>query len=179
MLSLLYIYIFDIFSLTMSKKRQDKTGTGNSRGPRKTWADNDMVSVMDAVKSGHFTITAAATQFSVPRKTLDDRIKGRVTHGSKPGVSTALTFIEEDSIVSYLIYMANHGFPLIHTMVKAFAWSIAKRCGTCDRFNTEFLRFRSDSDSDNNDGSICTICGCNEPEGLGDEIVFWIDCSIC
>ena len=80
----------------------------------------------------------------------------------------------------------------------AFAWSIAKRCGTCDRFNTEYgpgekwwtlfkqrhpqlalLRFRSDSDSDNNDGSICTICGCNELEGLGDEIVFWIDCSIC
>ena len=56
----------------MSKKRQDKTGTGNFRGRRKTWADNDMVSAMDAVKSGHFTITAAATQFSVPRKTLDD-----------------------------------------------------------------------------------------------------------
>ena len=59
----------------MSKKRQDKTGTGNSRGRRITWADNDMVSAMDAVKSGHFTITAAATQFSVPRRTLDDRIK--------------------------------------------------------------------------------------------------------
>ena len=119
----------------MSKKRQDKIGTGNSRGRRKTWADNDMVSAMDAVKSGHFTITAAATQFSVPRKTLDDRIKGRVTHG---GVSTALTSIEEDSLVSYLIYMANRGFPLSRTMVKAFAWSIAKRCGTCDRFNTEY-----------------------------------------
>ena len=48
----------------MSKKRQDKTGTGNSRGRRKTWADNDMVSAMDAVKSGRFTITAAATQHS-------------------------------------------------------------------------------------------------------------------
>ena len=182
----------------MSKKRQDKTGTGNSRGRRKTWADNDMVSAMDAVKSGHFIITAAATQFSVPRKTLDDRIKGRVTHCSKPGVSTALTSIEEESLVSYLIYMANRGFPLTGTMVKAFAWSIAKRCGTCDQFNTEYgpgekwwtlfkqrhpqlalLRFRSDSDSDNNDVSICTICGCNEPEGLGDEIIFWIDCSIC
>ena len=198
MLSLLYIYIFDIFSLTMSKKRQDKTGTGNSRGRQKTWADNDMVSAMNAVKSSRFTITAAATQFSVPRKTLDNRIKGRVTHGSKPGVSTALTSIEEESLVSYVIYMANRGFPLTRTMVKAFAWSIAKRCGTCDRFNTEYgpgekwwtlfkqrhpqlalLHFRSDSDSDNNDGSICTICGCNEPEGLGDEIVFWIDCSIC
>ena len=93
---------------------------------------------MDAVKSGHFTITAAATQFSVPRKTLDDRIKGRVTHGSKSGVSTALTSIEEDSLVSYLIYMANRGFPLTRTMVKAFAWSITKRCETCDRFNTEY-----------------------------------------
>ena len=106
--------------------------------------------------------------------------------------------IEEESLISYLIYMANCGFPLTRTMVKAFAWSIAKRCGTCDRFNTEYgpgekwwtlfkqrhpqlalLCFRSDSDSDNNDGSICTICGCKEPEGLWDEIVFWIDCSIC
>ena len=50
----------------MSKKRQDKTVTGNSRGRRKTWADNDMVSAMDAVKSGHFTIIAAATQFERP-----------------------------------------------------------------------------------------------------------------
>ena len=57
MLSLLYIYIFDIFSLTMSKKRQDKTGTGNSRGRRKTWADNVMVSAMDAVKSGRLHIS--------------------------------------------------------------------------------------------------------------------------
>ena len=177
----------------MSKKRQDKTGMVILEDVEKTWADNDMVSAMDAVKSG---ITAAATQFSVPRKTLDDRIKGRVT---KPEVSTALTSIEEDSLVSYLIYMANRGFPLTCTMVKPFACSIAKRCGTCDLFNTEYgpgekwwtlfkqrhpqlalLHFWSDSDSDNNDGLICTIlCGCNEPEGLGDEIVFWIDCSIC
>ena len=34
--------------------------------------------------------------------------------------------------------MANRGFPLTRTMVKGFAWSIAKRCGTCDLFNTEY-----------------------------------------
>ena len=39
-------------------------------------------------------------------------------------------------------------------------------------------RFRSESDGEN-DGSICTVCGRNEPEGLGAEIVFWIDCSVC
>ena len=72
MLSLLYIYIyiFDIFSLTMSKKRQDKTGTGNSRGRRKTWADNDMVSAMDAVKSGRFTITSCCYTVFCTQKDL-------------------------------------------------------------------------------------------------------------
>ena len=39
-------------------------------------------------------------------------------------------------------------------------------------------RFRSESDGEN-DGSICTVCGRNEPEGLGTEIVFWIECSVC
>ena len=87
---------------------------------------------------GQLTVSAAAIKFSVPRKTLDDRIKGRIKHGSKPGVSTALSSIEEDSLVSYLIYMANRGFPLTRTMVKAFAWSIAKRCGTSNRFNSEY-----------------------------------------
>ena len=37
-------------------------------------------------------------------------------------------------------------------------------------------RFR---ENEYNDGSICTVCGCNEPEGLGAQIVFWIDCSVC
>ena len=98
-----------------------------------------MFSAMEeAVKAGQLTIAAAVSRLSVPRKTLDDRIKDRVTHGSKPGVSTALTHTEEDALVSYLIYMANYGFLLTHTMVKAFAWSIAKRSGKCDRFNLEY-----------------------------------------
>ena len=87
---------------------------------------------------GQLTISAAAIKFSVPRNTLDDRIKGRIKHGSKPGVSTALSLFEEDSLVSYLIYMENRGFPLTRTMVKTFAWSIAKRCGMSNRFNSEY-----------------------------------------
>ena len=46
------------------------------------------------------TINAAATKFSVPRKTLDDRIKGRVQHGSTPGVDTILTAEEEAGLES-------------------------------------------------------------------------------
>ena len=39
-------------------------------------------------------------------------------------------------------------------------------------------RFR-DNSTDDNDSAICMICGKNEPDGLGAEIVFWIDCSVC
>ena len=58
-----------------------------------------------------------------------------VKHGSKPGVCTALTFVQEKSLVNYLLYMAVRGFPLTRTMVKAFAWAIAKRSGSASRFN--------------------------------------------
>ena len=60
-------------------------------GPRLKWNNDDMVAAMEAVSSGKVTITSASREFNVPRKTLDDRVKGRVTHGKKPGVSTVLT----------------------------------------------------------------------------------------
>ena len=67
----------------------------------------------------------------------DDRIRGRVRHGTKPGPSTILSLDEEKALTSYLVYMAQRGFPLTRTMVKAFAWAIAKRSGNGDRFSTE------------------------------------------
>ena len=85
------------------------------------WEDNGIVSAIETVKAGQSTIAAAASRrISVPRKTLDDLIiKGRVTNDSKFRLSTALTPIEEDTLISYPIYMANCGFPLTRTMVKA------------------------------------------------------------
>jgi len=51
-----------------------------------------------------------------------------------PGPSNALAKEEEDALVSYLIYMAQRGFPLTRTMTKAFAWAIAIRSGHGGRF---------------------------------------------
>ena len=66
------------------------------------------------------------------------RIKGLVCHGTNPGPSTALTSEQENALESYLFYMAEHGYPLTRTMVKAYRWAIAKRSGSGDRFNEEF-----------------------------------------
>ena len=40
-------------------------------------------------------------------------------------------------------------------------------------------RFREDSDSDENDGILCTICQSNELDGLPAKIVFWLNCDQC
>ena len=97
---------------------------------RMQWRDEDMRKAIEAVSSHKMTISAASRVFQVPRKTLDDRIKGLVIHGQKPGPKLS-------SLTNYLLYMADRGFPLTRTMVKAFAWAIAKRSGKDKRFNPE------------------------------------------
>ena len=103
---------------------------------RKCWNPDDMQRAMDAVCNDKVTISDAARRFEVPRKTLDDRMKGLVQHGTNPGPKTVLTAVV--ALVQYLVYMAQRGFPLTRTMVMAFVWAIAKRTGKADRFNPEY-----------------------------------------
>ena len=74
---------------------------------RRRWGLKDM----EAVEKGT-TVSEASRQFKVPRKTLDGRVKGRVEHGSNPGLNSAFTAEEEKALVAYLFYMAERGFPL-------------------------------------------------------------------
>jgi len=82
------------------------------------------------------TIYSAAARFSVPRKTLDDRVKGHVKHGPSPAPGTTLTLDQEEALVSYLFFMA---YPLTRTMVKAYGWPIAKKSGNGEHFNKELV----------------------------------------
>ena len=116
-----------------------KSGTeSDGKRLRKNWSDDSMLAAMEAVRTSKMSISVAANRFKVPRKTLDDRLKGRVQHGTHPGVSTVLTVQEENSLVNYLLHMAQCGFPLTRTMVKAYAWSMAKCSGTAHRFHPEY-----------------------------------------
>ena len=93
---------------------------------------------MNAVEKKEMTIYSAAARFSAPCKTLDDRIKGRIKHGTSPGPVTAITLEQEEALVSYLFNMADHGYPLTRTMVKTYGWTIAKKSGNGEHFNKEF-----------------------------------------
>ena len=92
---------------------------------QKQWADENMVSAMKAVADKKMTINVAATKFSLPRKTLDDRIKGRVQHGNTPGVDIVLTAEEEAGLESYLLHLAGCGFSLTRTMVLGSSHSLS------------------------------------------------------
>ena len=87
---------------------------------------------MEAVTFNNMSVSAASREFKVPRKT---KIRGRVAHGKKSGRTTILTPAEEESLVQYLHYMGERGFPLTRTMVNAFAWAITKHSGNDDRFS--------------------------------------------
>ena len=69
---------------------------------RKKWKDEDMEKVLEVVQKSQATVSGAAKQFDVPRKTLDDRVKGRVFHGTKSDHGTVLTSAEEDILCNYL-----------------------------------------------------------------------------
>ena len=60
---------------------------------------------MKAVADKKMTINAAATKFSLPRKTLDYHIKGRVQHGTTPGHCSIWQVVISPSPVPWSRYL--------------------------------------------------------------------------
>lgn len=95
-----------------------------------------MRDAIKAVVDDKQSVRSVAKKFSVSRRTLQDRVSGRVSHGNRPGPKTVLSKEEEDALCTYLIYMAEHGFLLTPKMVMAFAWAIAIRSGKSSGFSS-------------------------------------------
>ena len=111
--------------------------SGGEKKRRKLWKNEDMMAALESVNKKALTVAQAATMYNVPRKMFDDRVKGQVAHGTNPGRDTVLSATEEKALCNYLVYMAERGFPLTHSMVMAFAWAIALRSGKGSHFNPE------------------------------------------
>ncbi|VDI05778.1 Hypothetical predicted protein [Mytilus galloprovincialis] len=90
------------------------------------WNQEDMSKAYKAAKLGQMSIAQASKTYNVPRMTLSDRVKGKVAMDAKMGASTVLTSEDEISLVNYIEYMAQRGFPLSVSQVIGFAWCIAK-----------------------------------------------------
>ena len=62
-----------------------------------------MTRAIKAVNEEGMSVRRAASEFNVPRSTLNDRINGKVVHGTLSGWSRYLNYIEEEELVRFFI----------------------------------------------------------------------------
>lgn len=98
---------------------------------RKQWTDEAMVAAMEAVRNGA-AIKHAAVDHRVPRSTLQDRISGRVAHGSNPGPKPYLSRGEEAQLREFLQVVGQVGYPKIRREVKGIAQEVARDKGVTE-----------------------------------------------
>ena len=77
----------------------------------KQWDDDAMSRAMKAVLETGMSVRRAATEYNVPKSTLNDRIQGKVIHGCRSGPLRYLTEAEEEELLRFLIRSASIGYP--------------------------------------------------------------------
>ena len=73
----------------------------------KQWNNERMTRAMKAVSEEGMSVRRAASEFNVPRSTLNDRINGKVVHGTLSGLSRYLNYIEEEKLVVFVTKILN------------------------------------------------------------------------
>ena len=69
-----------------------------------------MTQAIEVVQNKEMNVSQAAKQYKVPRKSLENRVKARVVHGTLPGPWGVLSNEEKLALVEYVKYMAKEGF---------------------------------------------------------------------
>ena len=69
------------------------------------------------------------------KSTLQDRVKGRVKHGEKPGLNTYLTSAEEEESTSFLTEVAKIGYSKTRKEVKHLVEAVARQKADAEKRN--------------------------------------------
>ena len=101
--------------------------SGTKMGPRLQWSNDHMAKAIADVSSG-LSIRKAAEKWKVPGTTLQDRISGRVDHGSKPG-PPRLNHGDERKLVDYAINRAAQGVGFSKKSFFKYAGDLARKRG--------------------------------------------------
>ena len=72
-----------------------------------------MLAALEAANKG-VPVRRAATQYGVPRSTLQDRVLGKVVHGRNPGPKPYLVPAEENELSQFLVDVAQVGYMAKH-----------------------------------------------------------------
>ena len=103
---------------------------------RKLWSDESMRAAVQSVNQGK-GLREAARLYNVPVETLRRRVTGMVDLDCRPGPATILTKEEEETIVHYLIQMADMGYGLTREAVMHMVCIIVEKCERPHPFKNE------------------------------------------
>lgn len=89
---------------------------------QKAYQEGQILLACQAIKSGQIqSIRAAARLYNVPRKTLDARVKGRVSRFDSRANGHKLTTTEEEALRAWIVDMDNRGYPLTVSNLRSAA----------------------------------------------------------
>ena len=116
-------------SRSKSKKRSTSAPPSLvSPKKRKKWCNSAMEAAISSVKEG-CSVARAAVEYGVPRTTLNDRIAGKVKHGTKPGPVPYLNKEEEKDLVDFLDVVSSVGYGKTRKQVKTLVETAAREKG--------------------------------------------------
>lgn len=87
------------------------------------YTELDLQTALSEIKNCEITVNEAAIKFSIPVRTLRDRINDK--HSAQHGVSTALKEEDEKLLAEYIVTLATLGSPLTRQQILRIAGEIA------------------------------------------------------
>ncbi|TVY12490.1 hypothetical protein LARI1_G009648, partial [Lachnellula arida] len=107
------------------------------------YTENDVQLALRAIASG-MTQKTAGLEYGVPRGTLQDRIKGRLSRQEAHTFQQRLSMIQEDHLTKWVLVQESIGLAPTHQQIKTFAGRIASNQGDAKpmgkRWMAGFLR---------------------------------------
>ena len=113
-----------------SRRKRASSAPPVMESPKKRlrWSNESMVAAMNAVSKG-CSVNRAAAEHGIPRTTLQDRISGKVQHGTRPGPTPYLNKSEEGNLVEFLEVVSSVGYGKTRKQVMNIVESTARDKG--------------------------------------------------
>lgn len=110
-------------------------------GKKKQYSKEKLNEAVEEVKAGA-SLRETAKKFGIPYTTLQDYKKTKYVHNPHP--NSALTPGEEEALLSFIFWMADHGFPVTRSLVKVLAVGIIKESGRSETTTVNLEKGPSD-----------------------------------
>ncbi len=110
-------------------------------GKKKLYSNEKLKEAVEEVKAGA-SLRATAKKYGIPHTTLQDYKKSKYAHDPHP--NSALTPAEEEALLSFIFWMADHGFPVTRSLVKVLATGIIKESGRTETTTVNLEKGPSD-----------------------------------